>query len=35
MLRKFLGEAVAAASKSAIEKLDRQSAQLVLDKQRG
>jgi hypothetical protein len=31
-LRKFLGEAVAAASKSAIEKLDRQTAQLVLDK---
>jgi hypothetical protein len=32
MLRKFLSEAVTAASKSAIEKLDRQSAQLVLDK---
>ncbi len=32
MLRKFLGEAVAAAARSAIEKLDRQSAQLVLDK---
>lgn len=32
-MRRFLGEAVAAASKSAIEKLDRQTAQLVLDKQ--
>ena len=32
-MRKFLGEAVAAASKTAIEKLDRQTAQLVLDKQ--
>lgn len=32
LLRKFLGEAVVAASRSAIEKLDRQTAQLVLDK---
>ena len=31
-LRKFLGEAVSAASRSAIEKLDRQTAQLVLEK---
>jgi hypothetical protein len=31
LLQKFLGEAVAAASRSAIEKLDRQTAQLVLD----
>jgi len=32
-MRRFLGEAVIAASKTAIEKLDRQTAQLVLDKQ--
>lgn len=31
-LRRFLGEAVAAASRAAIEKLDRQTAQLVLEK---
>ena len=31
-LRRFLGEAVAAASRTAIEKLDRQTAQLVLEK---
>ena len=30
-LRRFLGEAVAAASRTAIEKLDRQTMQLVLD----
>jgi len=32
-MRRFLGEAVASAAKTAIEKLDRQTAQLVLDKQ--
>lgn len=31
-LRKFLGEAVSAASRASIEKLDRQTAQLVLEK---
>ena len=31
-LRRFLGEAVTAASRAAIEKLDRQTAQLVLEK---
>ena len=30
-MRRFLGEAVTAASRTAIEKLDRQTAQLVLD----
>jgi hypothetical protein len=30
-MRRFLGEAVAAASRTTIEKLDRQTAQLVLD----
>src|SRR4051794_24681581 len=32
-MRRFLGEAVAVASRTAIEKLDRQTAQLVLDMQ--
>ena len=32
-MRRFLGDAVAIAAKTAIEKLDRQTAQLVLDKQ--
>ena len=31
-LRRFLGEAVGAASRAAIEKLDRQTAQLILEK---
>ncbi len=31
-LRRFLGEAVSAASRAAIEKLDRQTAQLILEK---